>query len=500
MKLSILIPTHNRPKLFTRCLESVLQQITPDVEIIVNNDSQDISEINHPQVKYFYNKFDSLCDVYKFLLRQAQGVYVYYLEDDDYLVGDFLEQQLNADLVVGNYCPKYQTPDMLSFMTMYSDATMTSDEFIRNLNHEHLQLSQHIFKRKHILDFEFPGDSNVHNDVKLTLHAASKASSIKTNNKVFFFQTIDGGDNISFKTIKSCGKPELENIYFDWHLTNWCNFKCSYCPVLDVITNDFSVDDHAPYRMVLARLKNVETSFNVCLTGGEPTLHPNILEILEELSKIEYSQDIAMFTNMSRPLPFYEKIRAIGSNKIVVFASYHPEFVTDKFTQRCLDVNQIDGLRFSVHVSLHDDPKYWASTTAFLNTMRANNVSCKPLLLAPNKHFDPNYTDEFYAVFHPYLESTEEEEFFPSIDVEYTDGTRTKLKSYDIQIQKLNKFKGYQCTPASFTIGIDGHIENTCTRRQAPLLMNNKNLIVKELCPREICASKRLLEFYKEKV
>ena len=198
MKLSILILTHNRPELFTRCLESVLAQIHPDVEVLVNNDSCDITEINHPQVKYFYCKFDSLCEIYKFLLATAQGEHVYYLEDDDYLVTDFLEQDLCADLIVGNYCPTYETADMLTFMTLYKDNLLTPNQFLSNLNTEHLQLSQHIFNRSHIQDFDFPNDSNVHNDIKLVVYAASKANSIKTVSKVFYYQTVDGGDNISF--------------------------------------------------------------------------------------------------------------------------------------------------------------------------------------------------------------------------------------------------------------------------------------------------------------
>jgi glycosyltransferase involved in cell wall biosynthesis len=198
MKLSILIPTHNRPELFKRCLQSVLDQITSDVEVIVNNDSNDIAEINHPQVTYYYNKFNSLCEVYKFLLEQSNGEYVYYLEDDDYLTKDFMSIKLDADLIVGNYCPKYPTKDMLEYMTLYRDEVMSTDRFVSNLNTEHLQLSQHIYKREQILDFDFPNDSNIHNDIKLTIHAAQKASTIRTTNKVFYYQTIDGGDNISF--------------------------------------------------------------------------------------------------------------------------------------------------------------------------------------------------------------------------------------------------------------------------------------------------------------
>ena len=43
MKLSILIPTHNRPKLFSRALHSVLNILPKyEIQIIVNNDSNDI--------------------------------------------------------------------------------------------------------------------------------------------------------------------------------------------------------------------------------------------------------------------------------------------------------------------------------------------------------------------------------------------------------------------------------------------------------------------------
>jgi glycosyltransferase involved in cell wall biosynthesis len=199
MKLSILILTHNRPQLFKRCLISVLRQITSDVEILVNNDSNDIEEIDHPQVKYFYHSEGSLCEKYKFLLKMAQGDYIYYLEDDDYLTNDFLNVELDADLIVGNYCPTYETSNMLTFMTLYKDDLLSSEQFLSNLNIEHLQLSQHIYNRSHIDDFEFPMDGNIHNDIKLTVYAASKATVIKTMNKIFYYQTIDGGDNISFQ-------------------------------------------------------------------------------------------------------------------------------------------------------------------------------------------------------------------------------------------------------------------------------------------------------------
>ena len=92
MKLSILILTHNRPKLFTRCITSVLN-ILPEykVEILVNNDTNDIQEVydNKVNIRYFYEQKNDLSDIYKFLYNTAKGEFIYFLEDDDYLKPNF---------------------------------------------------------------------------------------------------------------------------------------------------------------------------------------------------------------------------------------------------------------------------------------------------------------------------------------------------------------------------------------------------------------------------
>ena len=201
MKLSILIPTHNRPNLFWRCLDSVRPMLADDVEIIVNNDSNDIVPKDyHPNVSYYFNKFDNLSKVYEFLLSKSTGKYVYFLEDDDYLNDSFYSIPLEGDIIAGNYCPTYETPNKLEFMRLFKDGIVNANHFANILNFEHLQLGQFIFKRDVIKDFVFPMDSNVHNDIKLVLHAARNSEHVHTTSKVFYYQTIDGGDNISFSS------------------------------------------------------------------------------------------------------------------------------------------------------------------------------------------------------------------------------------------------------------------------------------------------------------
>ena len=195
-KLSILIPSHNRPTLFARCLDSVLTQLVDQIEVIVNNDSADIVAVNHPAVTYYYNKFDNLSEIYRFLFNKSLGEYVYFLEDDDYLTPSFVNtifQNFGYDMIVGNYYPTYNPTFKFRCMTMFAnDASF-------QINEELLQLSQHVFARSAIADFNFPKDCNIHNDQYLVEHVAHKPDvRIKTLGTVFYYQTSDGGDNISF--------------------------------------------------------------------------------------------------------------------------------------------------------------------------------------------------------------------------------------------------------------------------------------------------------------
>ena len=197
-KLSILIPTHNRPDLFHRCLHSALGTYF-DIEVIVNNDSNDIREIKDERVSYHYRKFEHLSQVYEFLLSCAKGEYVYFLEDDDYLAKDFYEKiLLREDIIVGNYMPCHDLENQLDYSMMYMNSVLPAEYFEEKMDAQRLQLGQFIFKRDTIWGWDFPKDSHINNDELLVRYALKKTDLVRTMNRVFYHQTQDGGDNISF--------------------------------------------------------------------------------------------------------------------------------------------------------------------------------------------------------------------------------------------------------------------------------------------------------------
>lgn len=206
IKLSILILTHKRPTLFKRCIESVLNILYDGIEIIVNNDSLDIEEIPHQNITYYYNKFEHLSQTYEFLLKTAKGEYVYFLEDDDYLNTNFfdiLSLLGTVDIIFGNYYPTWNTKYVLECSRIFNTDSTTAESFV--LKRKNFQLGQCIFRRSLGISYDFPFDSHIHNDYKLISHVLSLSNEIKSTSKILYFQTTDGGDNISF--------PESNNYY-----------------------------------------------------------------------------------------------------------------------------------------------------------------------------------------------------------------------------------------------------------------------------------------------
>ncbi|MDP7040037.1 MAG: glycosyltransferase family 2 protein, partial [Myxococcota bacterium] len=127
--VSIIIPTHNRPELLKRALQSAIHQLYENLEIIVVNDAgQDVSHvvdalqtertitlINHSKNQY-------LAAARNTGLNAANGKYICYLDDDDQLylhhIGHLVQILSCTNAKAAQAMPYYLTPDKES-MTGY---------------------------------------------------------------------------------------------------------------------------------------------------------------------------------------------------------------------------------------------------------------------------------------------------------------------------------------------------------------------------------------------
>ncbi len=98
--VSIIIPTHNRPRLFSEALQSLLDQSYPHWEaIVVDNGSTNtvdhiVKGFNDLRVKYYFQEEGNRSKARNFGVSKARGEYLAFLDDDDRYMPDKLLEQV----------------------------------------------------------------------------------------------------------------------------------------------------------------------------------------------------------------------------------------------------------------------------------------------------------------------------------------------------------------------------------------------------------------------
>ncbi|WP_310633042.1 glycosyltransferase family 2 protein, partial [Paraburkholderia sp.] len=102
-KVSICLPTCNRPDLLIRCIESCLQQTHTLIEIVIGDDSQDdrtatliATRYGHDARVAYRRNVPSLGQARNVasLFARATGDKILLIHDDDFLVADGIEKLL----------------------------------------------------------------------------------------------------------------------------------------------------------------------------------------------------------------------------------------------------------------------------------------------------------------------------------------------------------------------------------------------------------------------
>jgi glycosyltransferase involved in cell wall biosynthesis len=100
--LSILIPTYNRADYLEKCIKSVLASDSDQIEVLVSNNSstdhtsQVLGSFSDSRYTYFQQEQNvgGLRNV-QFLCNKANGIYLFFLTDDDYLLIDSVDLVLD---------------------------------------------------------------------------------------------------------------------------------------------------------------------------------------------------------------------------------------------------------------------------------------------------------------------------------------------------------------------------------------------------------------------
>jgi MoaA/NifB/PqqE/SkfB family radical SAM enzyme len=105
------------------------------------------------------------------------------------------------------------------------------------------------------------------------------------------------------------------------YLTLRCNLQCAYCVNQCFERTESRISEYSPadgdkWISAINREKR-----DVILTGGEPTLHPDFIEIL---NGIDQSLDVMVYTNFKWSESFLECFLSQAKRTPIFYGSYHP--------------------------------------------------------------------------------------------------------------------------------------------------------------------------------
>jgi organic radical activating enzyme len=303
---------------------------------------------------------------------------------------------------------------------------------------------------------------------------------------------------IPFDDIQSFGQISL--LYKDlfnvsWLLGRYCNYKCSYC--WPYARSDQK--DHRSLATLLKALQEIKeqarknnfNSFHFSFSGGEPSLHPSLIDLLKTISDDQHAchyQSTHMTTNLSPGIGWFKKYTEAtkGLSRVSITASWHKEFskrVDFKDKIHFLQDNNVHVTINMVMVPSLFDELY--EDALYFHDHRIN-VTLKPQSNPSASRVVDDYTEEQLKILHnnmPQCNYTEikrqgeiaQQKISQNMQVELTDGQNKKW--YIDQAERFNAFNfnqfiGWNCHAGFQGIVIrepDGLVKRSYSCHDKPL-------------------------------
>ena len=243
-----------------------------------------------------------------------------------------------------------------------------------------------------------------------------------------------------------------------WQVNNFCNYKCSYCNPGNwggSHRNDDNLDVYLRnLEIIINRYKSVGYKhYKFFFSGGEPTAWKNFIPICEWLREQLPDCTLAVNTNLSRPLAWWEKHYHLFDD---VVASFHVEFA-DKEKYKENNIFLCDKVNYlCTKMLMHEErfwevveygehlktvmPNYFLEWTPLFDEMSVNAGPWQYKDPAKKKFIDEHNVEMNFTIPKPYKESK-------AVSWnKYDDGTKAYTNSNEIIVNGQNFFKGWACS------------------------------------------------------
>lgn len=122
----------------------------------------------------------------------------------------------------------------------------------------------------------------------------------------------------------------------DWYIGKRCNFDCSYCV-------DYLHDSTSPHVPLENMKKLVDIIYNEhgknvywSLTGGEPTVNPNFLNLCKYIKEEKGARHISLTTNGTRTIAYLKELYQYIDGITLSFHFEHMQDRIDEYIEKCI--------------------------------------------------------------------------------------------------------------------------------------------------------------------
>jgi len=236
-------------------------------------------------------------------------------------------------------------------------------------------------------------------------------------------------------------------------ITDNCNYKCDYCPSHLEKPIKFTSIDKLLKITAFIKMLHEEYPREVSLFGGEPTIHPQFLDIMDACT---FAYRLLLTTNLSCSLDKLEQIIKIGkkANYFQVCASYQTKAKFDEFKEK---INLLVKNKVTTWVLLMLTPYNFDDIFRINNYFKLYKTVSPTFKVYINRVFYSKYDNVFtkeqlskYENYYKDLDDTDKWVYYHYND----DSIKRYTYDYILQLNGGN-YKGWHCMAGNEYLAFD---------------------------------------------
>ncbi len=192
--------------------------------------------------------------------------------------------------------------------------------------------------------------------------------------------------------------------------TGGCNFRCPYCHNRDIVLRDSSLVPLTTEELFAFLKKRQTVLTGVCISGGEPTLHPDLPDLILRIRELGYL--VKLDTNGSNPQMLHDLIDAGLIDHCAMDIKNSPEKYAVTAGMRADHFEPVlAAVRDSVGILLHQRRISYEFRTTVVQELHdeADMCAISQWIAGAQAYFLQSYTESdgvFHKGFHAYPAET----------------------------------------------------------------------------------------------